>query len=154
MNTTYFKNDNFILKISEKDGKICETKFVRKISDNKNSTNKLLKQTIKELEEYTSGKRKKFSVPLDIQGTDFQKKVWKQMLKIPYGKTLSYKEVADLIKSPKSARAVGNACGKNNLPVIIPCHRVVSMNSLGGFMGGFLGGMKIKKYLLKLENYL
>ena len=104
---------------------------------------------MKELKEYSLGKRKKFDVPLDINGTTFQKQVWNALLKIPYGKTISYMEVATLIARPKAARAVGTACGKNNIPIIIPCHRVLATNNK---LGGFSGGLNIKKQLLKLED--
>jgi methylated-DNA-[protein]-cysteine S-methyltransferase len=82
-------------------------------------------------------------------GTTFQIKVWNALAKIPYGKLKTYKEIALEISSPNSSRAVGNACGKNNLPIIIPCHRVIGSNFT---LGGFSAGTEIKKILLKLEN--
>ena len=151
MNSTYLKTSNFMVKIVEDNNKICEVKFVSKIPPAlvKNISNKILKQAVKELKEYSLGKRKKFDVPLDINGTTFQKQVWNALLKIPYGKTISYMEVASLIARPKAARAVGTACGKNNIPIIIPCHRVLATNNK---LGGFSGGLNIKKQLLKLED--
>lgn len=90
---------------------------------------------------------KKYAIFLD--GTDFQKKAWKVLSDIPYGKVLTYKQVAEKIGKPKASRAVGGACGANELPIIIPCHRVIA--SSGG-LGGFSGGLALKRQLLKLEG--
>lgn len=84
-----------------------------------------------------------------IKATEFQKLVWKETMKIPYGYTATYKEIAERIGNPKSYRAVGNALGKNPLPIIIPCHRVIKGD---GKLGGFTGGINLKKFLLKLEK--
>ncbi|OGF51840.1 MAG: hypothetical protein A2044_08505 [Candidatus Firestonebacteria bacterium GWA2_43_8] len=103
----------------------------------------------KELKNYFSGKKQKFSCLLDLEGfTKFQVKVWKAAKKIPYGKTCSYSEIAKKIGSPGSARAVGNALGKNPCPIVIPCHRVVKND---GSLGGFSGGRDWKRKLLELE---
>jgi len=102
----------------------------------------------KELDGYLSGKPANFNIPLDLCGTRFELSVWKALKKIPGGRTLSYKEVAVLLKKPDAARAVGNACGRNPVPIIIPCHRVIKGN---GEMGGYTGGVKIKKTLLETE---
>ena len=88
---------------------------------------------------------------MKLEGTDFQRRVWKEISKIPFGETRTYKELAIAIGKPNSSRAVANACGKNPYPVIIPCHRVIrSDGKLGGYSG--VGGVKKKKELLKLEN--
>ena len=88
---------------------------------------------------------------MKLEGTDFQKTVWKEISKIPFGETRTYKDLAIAIGKPNSSRAVANACGKNPYPVIIPCHRVIrSDGKLGGYSG--VGGVKKKKELLKLEN--
>ena len=84
-----------------------------------------------------------------LEGTEFQKKVWKEIYKIPKGQTKTYKEIAILVGSPKSFRAVANACGKNPFPITIPCHRVIRSS---GDIGGYGGGIITKKYLLSLEN--
>jgi len=89
----------------------------------------------------------KCKIPLDIRGTEFQKSVWNEMLKIPCGKTVTYKYIAEKIKKPKAVRAVGTACGANRIPVIIPCHRVVGSSGIGGYSGG----LDIKLKLLKNE---
>jgi methylated-DNA-[protein]-cysteine S-methyltransferase len=104
-----------------------------------------------ELKEYFSRERKKFSVPLDIRGTDFQKKVWKELQKIPFGKTVSYKFIAEKIGNLKAIRAVGRANGTNPVPVVIPCHRVIESN---GKIGGYSCGIEIKEKLLELEGSL
>ena len=114
---------------------------------------KFLKQTVQELTEYFNGERQEFTVPLDIQGTQFQKQVWQQLLKIPYGKTLSYSDIARKIKNGKAVRAVGTANGKNPISIIVPCHRVIAANgTLGGYSG--IGGLKTKSKLLDLERSL
>lgn len=86
---------------------------------------------------------------LAIDGTGFQKKVWRALSHIPYGRVLTYKQVAEKIDAPNAFRAVGSACGANELPIIIPCHRVVAES---GGLGGFSGGLKLKRFLLRLEG--
>jgi O-6-methylguanine DNA methyltransferase len=99
--------------------------------------------------EYLGGKRRGFDVDVSaLSGTDFQKAVWREMTKIPYGQTRSYKQLAEAIGKPKAYRAVANACGKNPLPIVIPCHRVVASHGIGGFSLG----LKLKRQLLKIEN--
>lgn len=110
---------------------------------------KSLAQAVEQLEEYFSGKRKKFDLPLHFQGTEFQKKVWKQLSKIPYGKTYSYRDIARKIKNEKAVRAVGTANGKNPFCIIVPCHRVIAAD---GTLGGYTGGLKLKTRLLGLET--
>jgi len=101
-----------------------------------------------EVSEYLDGKRKKFDLPLDVVGTEFQKKVWKELCKIPYGKTVTYKEIAKKLGTI-GVRAVGAAIGKNPLCIVIPCHRVIAS---GGGLGGYSGGLQIKNKLLLLEQ--
>lgn len=102
-----------------------------------------------QLKEYFSLKRKKFNLKHDIQGTGFQKKVWNELLKIPYGETISYRELALRLGNILSIRAVGRANGANPLPVVIPCHRVIGSD---GSLVGYGGGLKIKEKLLELEG--
>jgi methylated-DNA-[protein]-cysteine S-methyltransferase len=109
----------------------------------------ILAQAVRELEEYFDKKRKAFTVPLDAQGTEFQKKVWEQLAKIPFGKTASYKDIAAGLKNDKAFRAVGTANGKNPLSIIVPCHRVIAAN---GTLGGYSGGLLNKVKLLELEG--
>lgn len=101
------------------------------------------------------GKEKKFNIKLDIRGTEFQKQCWETLLEVPYGKTISYSDEAKMIGNDKAVRAVGSANGKNCIPIIIPCHRIISKDGkLGGYSGGEGGnkGIEIKKYLLELEK--
>ena len=108
------------------------------------------KDLINQFSKYFDGNLKSFDFPLDLSlGTPFQQKVWKKLITIPYGKTRSYKWLASSIKNPQASRAVGNANGKNPLSIIIPCHRVVREN---GELGGYTGGINIKRYLLDLEQ--
>jgi methylated-DNA-[protein]-cysteine S-methyltransferase len=103
----------------------------------------------RQLEEYFAGRRLVFRLPLDLdQGTPFQRRVWKGLLSIPYGQTLSYRDLARTIGQPSASRAVGAANGKNPLPIVVPCHRVVAAD---GSIGGFSGGLDTKKKLLGLE---
>jgi O-6-methylguanine DNA methyltransferase len=103
-----------------------------------------------ELDQYFHGKLRRFSLPIEIGvGSAFDRKVWMNLERIPYGETVSYKGLAEMIGEPQAARAVGNSCGNNPLPIIIPCHRVFESK---GKLGGFSGGITRKKMLLKLEG--
>lgn len=112
-------------------------------------SNKIIELTASEITEYFEGKRQQFSVQLDLQGSEFQRRVWKQLLDIPYGKTRSYKEQAIGIGNLKAIRAVASANGSNRIAIIIPCHRVVGSN---GSLTGYAGGLWRKRYLLNLER--
>jgi methylated-DNA-[protein]-cysteine S-methyltransferase len=103
---------------------------------------------IQQLDEYFAKQRQQFELKLNPQGTDFQKQVWCQLQKIPFGQTKYYAEIAAEINSPKAARAIGMANNKNPIPIIIPCHRVIGKN---GSLTGFAGGLDIKQQLLGLE---
>ena len=109
----------------------------------------ILAETKKQVAEYLDGNRKEFDIPLLMVGTDFQKNVWNALLKIPYGTTISYLQLAENIGNAKAVRAVANADGANAMAVIIPCHRVIESN---GGLGGYGGGVAIKKQLLELEK--
>ena len=109
----------------------------------------ILLETQKQLNEYFSGQRKVFDLPLDFEGTEFQEKVWQVLLTIPFGETRSYKQIAEQIGNVKAVRAVGAANGKNPISIIAPCHRVVGAN---GKLVGFAGGLENKDILLKLET--
>lgn len=111
--------------------------------------NGILLQCKSELEEYFAGKRQAFNVPIKFNGTDFQNAVWQKLLEIPYGQVMSYSELAAAIGRPKAARAVGSACNKNPIAVIVPCHRVVGKS---GSLTGYAGGIGIKEKLLELEK--
>jgi methylated-DNA-[protein]-cysteine S-methyltransferase len=106
-------------------------------------------EVVRQLQSYFIGERKTFDLALVLEGTDFQKRVWTELRKIPYGETISYKGLAEMIGSPKAVRAVGAANGANPIPIIIPCHRVIGND---GSLTGFGGGLPLKKHLLELES--
>lgn len=108
-----------------------------------------LLQGAKELTEYFVGKRTEFTVPLDLRGTPFQLAVWKAVFAIPYGEVRTYLDIARAVGSPNASRAVGGANGRNNIPIIIPCHRVIAS---GGQLGGYTGGLHYKRALLAIEG--
>lgn len=108
-----------------------------------------LKSCINQLEAYFHGERRTFDLPLDLEGTPFQLKVWNEVIRIPYGQTISYLDLACRIGNDKAFRAVGGANGRNPIPVIIPCHRVIGSN---GRLTGYRAGLKRKKWLLEHEH--
>ena len=108
------------------------------------------KQAERQISAFLNGRLKKFTVKLDPHGTPFQKQVWRRVARIPYGKTITYGEIARAIGNAGASRAVGAANGDNPLPLIVPCHRVVASTGLGGYGGG----LKLKKRLLKMEGAL
>lgn len=110
----------------------------------------ILLETQKQLNEYFSGQRQVFDLPLDFEGTEFQQKVWQALLTIPFGETRSYKQIAEQLGNVKAVRAVGAANGKNPISIIAPCHRVVGAN---GKLVGFAGGLENKDILLKIEKF-
>ena len=115
-----------------------------------NSETDSIKDIKFQLNEYFSGKRQKFNIKINPKGTDFQKLVWNQLQKIPYGKTKSYSEIAIILGKSNAQRAVGSACNKNPIMIIIPCHRVISKN---GKLCGFAYGNIVKQKLLEIENF-
>ncbi|WP_022819839.1 methylated-DNA--[protein]-cysteine S-methyltransferase [Fusobacterium russii] len=152
---SFLKNDylGLIAIIEEKDG-ISAIKFLRNNKEeldllkNKEES-ELTKECKRQLEEYFLGKRKEFNIKLDVIGTNFQMAAWEAMQKIPYGKIISYSEEAKMVGNEKAVRAIGLANGKNRIPIIIPCHRVIGKN---GKLRGYTGGIEIKEYLLELEK--
>ncbi len=107
------------------------------------------RRVLSQLKKYLEGRLRRFDCKLDMKGTPFQKKVWSALEKIPYGQTRSYKEIANAIGHPKAFRAVGNSNGRNPIPLIVPCHRVIESN---GGLGGFGHGVKVKRMLLDFEK--
>jgi O-6-methylguanine DNA methyltransferase len=110
---------------------------------------KMLRKETSQIKRYLEGTRRVFKLRTDISGSDFQRKVWAAISRIPYGRTVSYSRLAKNVRESKAFRAVANACGKNPLPIVIPCHRVVAKS---GSLGGYTGGIGIKRNLLDLEN--
>jgi methylated-DNA-[protein]-cysteine S-methyltransferase len=109
----------------------------------------VFQKCIQQLEEYFSGKRKIFDLPLHQEGTEFQQKVWKELIQIPYGKTITYHQLAQRIGNAKSIRAAASANGRNKLWIVVPCHRVIGSD---GSLTGYAGGLEMKKWLLNHEN--
>lgn len=149
MKCGFFKSKLGIIKISYEE-KIKKIELVDKITG-KSEGDEIFLLFKTQILEYLEGQRKSFDHLdlLDFQGTEFQNKVLKALLKIPYGKTSSYKNIAKFIGNPKAVRAVGTAVGKNPFLIIIPCHRVIKSD---GSLGGFAYGSGIKKKLLKIEG--
>ena len=146
-NKFYYKSPIGVLEIELKNDIVLGLKVVESC-DNVSEVTGYFAQVAKQLDEYFVGKRTKFELNISSKGTEFQKKVWAELLKIPYGKTKSYQEIADAIGKPNAQRAVGSACNKNPILLTIPCHRVVSKT---GKLTGFACGIDRKEQLLKLE---
>jgi O-6-methylguanine DNA methyltransferase len=141
-----------ILKATIK-GRAGKFKWVSELKDIEiEDARYILDRFQKELNLYFNGRLKRFTLPIEIGcGSEFDRKVWSRLEQIPYGETVSYGFIAEKIGDPKAARAVGNSCGNNPLPIIIPCHRVFESK---GKLGGFTGGVAKKKMLLRLEGSL
>ena len=131
-------DDNHITKVSVRDEEYVEQA----------PTHPLLQRAVKQLHEYFTGERKVFNLPLQQQGSDFQQLVWKQLLQIEYGKTITYGQQSQLMNNPLAVRAIAAANGKNNLWIIVPCHRVIGSN---GSLTGYAGGLWRKQWLLDHE---
>ncbi len=144
----YYENPNLCLEMEIEEETINRISFCDKPL-NKLVENEFEREVIRQFDEYFAGERQEFDLPFFATGTPFQLMVWEELLRIPYGKTMSYGEMAELIGKPHAARAVGNALGANPISIIIPCHRVIAS---GGTLGGFAGGLPLKRYLLALEQ--
>lgn len=139
------------IKIQHKDGVVI---FIKRVLAFTNTSEIGIKTSLTDLVyhqlcEYFNGERKNFTFKYQLIGTEFQKKVWHALTKIPYGKTCSYKDIALYIGNPKACRAVGLANNKNPLTIVVPCHRVIGAN---GSLTGYFGGLDMKKQLLELEQ--
>ena len=148
MEKSYYKSKIGILEIICKNNMLISLRLVDK-EEKTPSESDFIKDVKLQLDKYFSRKITNFNIKLNPQGTEFQKLVWKELLKIPYGETKSYSEIAKNIGNSKSQRAVGSACNKNPIMIIIPCHRVISKN---GKLGGFSYGNLIKQKLLEIES--
>ena len=149
--TTYYHSPVGLLKISGTDNYITEIIFndkVQKIDGRKKNLSPMLIQCIEQLIQYFNGQRRSFELPLHQQGTSFQQEVWHELLTIPFGRTISYLELARRTGDTKATRAVANANGKNNICIIVPCHRVIGANKE---LIGYSGGLWRKKWLLEHE---
>jgi methylated-DNA-[protein]-cysteine S-methyltransferase len=114
-----------------------------------NHSTPLMREALRQFRFYFAGDLRTFDLPLDMEGTDFQKRVWNQLRNIPYGETCSYRQLAERIGAPSAVRAVGAANGRNPIPIIVPCHRVIGAS---GKLVGFGGGLEWKRMLLNLES--
>ena len=138
------------ITIYEKDGKITNLDFgITNRSDSQLSATPLIERAFRQLDDYAHSRRKAFKLDLFQSGTEFEKQVWEALLVIPYGQTITYQALAASIGRPKAYRAVGTALGKNHIPIIIPCHRVLGKSP---YSGGYGGGLPIKQALLALES--
>jgi methylated-DNA-[protein]-cysteine S-methyltransferase len=146
---TYYESEIGVIEIAGTDEGVSSVRFVRKKSIPDSPLPIPVKDCVKQIDEYFKGRRKSFSLILDPEGTPFQKRVWDQLLQIPYAATKSYKDVARLIGNHKAVRAVGGANAKNLIGIIIPCHRVIAHD---GTLGGYGGGLWRKKWLLRHER--
>jgi O-6-methylguanine DNA methyltransferase len=108
-------------------------------------------EAVRQLRAYFAGQLRRFDLPLDMQGTEFQLRVWRELERIPYGETRSYQQIAEAIGAPRAVRAVGAANGANPIPIVVPCHRVIGAS---GKLVGYGGGLPLKKRLLQLEGAL
>lgn len=139
------------LIIVEKENKISRIETVKANSEypkGEKVETKLIKKAYEQISEYLEGKRKNFTLPLLIQGTKFQEKVWNALLEIPYGETRTYGQIAKQIGNEKASRAVGGANHNNSIMIVVPCHRIIGSNKK---LVGYAGGLDIKEKLLKLE---
>ena len=137
------------IEITEQSGFIIGVAWSKGLASELHSESSLLQEAAAQITAYFKGDITQFTLPIKAEGTEFQQQIWDEMQKIPYGQVVTYGDVAQKIGS--HARAVGSACGKNPIPVIIPCHRIVGQAGLGGFSAG--EGQETKLQLLKLEGY-
>lgn len=151
MNKLVFDTPIGRMAVFAKDGIVVGIDINSKEKSDEQITENILYKTEKQLKEYFCGERKLFDIEYSAEGTEFQKAVWSEISKIPFGETRTYGEIAKVIGKSKSVRAVGTACGKNPIPIIIPCHRVIGAN---GKIGGFAFGTDLKKKLLCQESLL
>lgn len=135
--------------VVEEDGYIVEILINEEARTAKNESTILIDEAFKQLDEYFKGSRKVFNLKIKFKGTEFQKRVWDELYKIPYGETRCYQDIAILIGNYKASRAVGMANNKNPIPIILPCHRVLGKN---GSLVGYAMGLEMKQMLLDLER--
>jgi len=163
INIQHYKTEIGDMIIGSYEGELCLLDFrhrkMRKAVDERvrkgfdavfvEKSDYIIEETKKQITAYLCGERKEFDVPVITVGTDFQKRVWRALTKIPYGQTISYLELAQNINNEKAVRAVANANGANAIGIIIPCHRVIQSS---GELGGYGGGVEVKQVLLDLET--
>jgi methylated-DNA-[protein]-cysteine S-methyltransferase len=142
------------LRLVSKDNKLARVEFQGQHqvqADDRRKSNSILEAAAQQLQEYFAGKRQQFELSLEPAGTTFQQEVWTSLRAIPFGQVRSYQDIATTVGRPRAVRAVGAANGRNPIPIIVPCHRVIGSD---GSLTGFAGGLEIKKRLLKREGAL
>lgn len=139
-------NEKALILLDFSDSKYVNKNLPQDFSEEKND---ILECTERELNDYFAGNLTHFSIPIELNGTEFQQKVWQELLKIPFGKTISYQEQSENIGNPLAIRAVANANSKNKIAIIVPCHRVIGKNKS---LTGYAGGIDRKEFLLNLEK--
>jgi methylated-DNA-[protein]-cysteine S-methyltransferase len=147
--TSYYKSPIGFIKIITTEKGISSLVFVDDAEGEELRAGFDESSNLLEIDEYFKGKRKTFDLPLDLKGTDFQKKVWSELLKTPFGKTISYKELSIRLGDLKAIRAVAAANGANRVSIIVPCHRVIGSD---GSLTGYAGGLWRKRWLLEHES--
>jgi len=146
--TSYYQSPLGWIQIQASHDAITSLVFCDERKNDACSDSPILLECIRQLDEYFDGRRTSFDLPVEQKGTKFQQNVWNVLTGIPFGKTVSYGDVAKMLNNPKSMRAVGAANGKNKLWIIVPCHRVIGAN---GSLTGYAGGIERKKWLLEHE---
>ncbi len=150
MKKAYLNSPIGILELQGDSSGLASVLFVENISEGETfEVPHELKDAASQLTQYFEGQRTAFDLPLSPHGTDFQKRVWRQLQEIPYGKTISYQQIANSLGDPKVIRAAASANGKNPISIIIPCHRVIGSD---GSLTGYAGGLHRKKWLLEHES--
>jgi methylated-DNA-[protein]-cysteine S-methyltransferase len=144
----YYQSPIGLIEIAWSSGAVRSIDFVEKYRDDY-ASNGMAQGVVRQIEGYFNGTRTEFDVALDPQGTDFQKAVWRQLLRIPFGRTASYGDIARAIGKPKAVRAVGGANARNPISLVVPCHRIIGSD---GSLTGYGGGLWRKEWLLKHEG--
>jgi methylated-DNA-[protein]-cysteine S-methyltransferase len=146
----YYESPLGCLEIEGSERGVSHIRFISKRSEDSAEAPSILRECVRQLDEYFSGKRRKFSVQLDLStATPFYSDVWKMVQAIPYGRTRTYSDIAETLDNPSATRAVGQANGNNPVPIIIPCHRVIGKS---GKLTGYAYGLRVKQALLAIEN--
>ena len=146
-----YESDIGLLSILEEDNQIVELTINKPIPYIQKIETTLISKTYKQIQDYLKGKRFNFEIPILLKGTEFQKQVWKKLISVPYGEVRSYKFIATQLGNPRASRAVANACNKNPLLIIVPCHRILGSDMS---LKGYVAGINIKEKLLTLEGSL
>lgn len=148
LHTAYYKSPIGIIQLFEENNFLTVAHFIDESISEPSNSSKLLDDTLQQFDEYFSGTRIEFNLPLHAEGTNFQKSVWEKLIEIPFGKTITYLQLAKRLGNVKSIRAAASANGKNPLAIIIPCHRVIGAD---GKLTGYAGGLLRKQWLLAHE---